>query len=393
MAIRLAFMFAVLQLSGAGLLGRFGLLTAIEVVVIYLSGFEFHAFSTRRYAKRPGRIGLRIALACHRRMLMVSAPIAIGAAVAATLAFRLQLTAVELALFATVVAGGTVAQEMTRFAVMAGGAVPAAAIGFVRSAAWQPLTAFFLMTAEPLQALLSAWAVASIASVIFGAWTLRSAVWSRMRPRARYLLQGIGVARRFYLIASASVIQSNLERFVLQVFLGPEAVGLFAFFQNLANALPALIQAAVTNVFMARILTSFSQRLDDRFLLLKRMFRRVVAASALISVGTVAGAAGLAFLLSEADYLRDIWMLPLLLLGQAMRACSQPSYLALFGAHEDRAILWLSLSTLGVSLAWSVLLVNRMGLHGAVLSQILAGAVILISRQVIFRSYRRQGRI
>lgn len=393
LAIRLAFMFAVLQFSGAELLGRFGLLASIEVVVIYLAGFEFHAFSTRRYARHPGPLGLRIALACHRRLLLVSAPIAVVSALTATLAFKLQLTILELALFAAIVAGGSIAQEMTRFIVMANGAVPAAAMGFIRSALWQPVALLFLATAEPLQAVMSAWAGASLLSVFFGAWTLRSALWSRIRPPARYLLRGVGVARRFYLMASASVIQGNLERFVLQAFLGPEAVGLFAFFQNLANALPALIQAAVTNVFLARILTSFSQRLDERFVLLKQLSRRVLTASALISTCTVAGAASLALLMSKTDYLRDIWMLPLLLLGQTLQAWSQPLYLALFGAHEDRAIMWLSLGTLAASLGWSVLFVDRLGLQGAVLSQLLAGVVILGSRQLVFRSYRRQERI
>jgi hypothetical protein len=60
LAIRLDFMLAILRLSGSKLIDMFCLLVAIDVVVAYLCGLQFHTLTRRRYARRPSPTMLRL---------------------------------------------------------------------------------------------------------------------------------------------------------------------------------------------------------------------------------------------------------------------------------------------------------------------------------------------
>jgi len=391
LGVRLAFMFALLYLSGPALLGQYGLLASIEVVAIYLAGLEFHAFTTRRYARRPGALRLRIALASHARLLCFSVPAAMLGAGVATWLFGLGLTPLALFGFLVIVATGSVAQEMLRFIVMTQRPVAAAILGFIRTALWQPVALLFVATEQPLEALALTWMAAAVVSLLWGGWMLRGAIFSRIRPGSRYLGRGLKAARNYYAMASASVLQSNLERFVLQLFLGPEAVGIFTFFQNLANALPALIQSSVLNVWLAQLLNQFGQGLQGRFALVAQVQRKVLVTCAILSMGVVVGVTGIALVLSRDTYLYNLWILPALLLAQSLIMWSQPLYLGLFGAHRDRIIMIQSLSVLAATLALCVLCVAQLGITGAVVSQLAGGAGLALLRWVVFVRYRRAG--
>lgn len=380
-------MFAVLLLSGPALLGKYGLLVSIEVVAIYLAGFEFHTFTTRRYARRPSETSLGRSLAGHRHLLLLSAPLAMAGSAIAAWALGLGLTAFELAAFMIVIATGTVVQELIRFIVMARDPMMSILVGFCRQALWLPFALLFVGSAEPLEGMLLCWAIAAVISTALGIWVLRSAVWHRHRFKRRYLIQGLNAARNYHITASASVLQGNMERFVIQSFLGPEAVGIFAFFQNLASTLPAFVQAAVLNLWLPNLLSDFGQARPERFVTLRRVVKRAIAVSVITSVGILAGSIALSALTGHLEYLPMIWILVVLLTGQIAQMATQPVHLALYGAHRDRALMRMSLALLGLSLLLSIALVAAFGMTGAVLSQLITGLTIASSRLGLFRFY------
>lgn len=387
LAIRLGFMFAVLAWSGPALLGKYGVLVSIELVAIYLAGFEFHTFTTRRYSRRPSAGMLALCLACHRKMLLISTPLAVVGALVATRALGLNLGWIELAAFAVVVATGTAVQEIVRFIVITRKPLMSVAVQFLRNAGWQPVALLALMSPHPLVWIVIAWSVAAVLSLALAAWLLRDAIRGHRRIPNRYLLHGVGVARNYYLTANASVLQNNLERFVLQSFLGPAAVGVYAFFQNLASTLPALVQSAVLNLWLPNLLEDFGQKTPRRFVTLRHAVVRALLVSVVMSVGIMIGAVVLSVASGHAAYLPMMWMLGVLLLGQVVQMGTQPVHLALYGAHLDRALMILSLATLGASSVASVLLVKRFGIEGAVLSQVTGGVLLTLARLGLFRFY------
>lgn len=366
------------------MLGQYGLLVAIELVVIYLAGLEFHTFTTRRYARRPSLRRLRQCAASHRHMLRFCAPLASTGALTAAWAFGLELTPIQQLSFALVVASGSVAQEVGRFMVLVNKPVAAVVMAFVRTAAWQPLVVPFIEVDGAVSAMLGLWAAVSIAGTLWGLWTMRAALGPRTPVRWRYLVRGVAAARGYFLVASASVLQGNLERFVLQAFLGPAAVGVFAFYQTLANTLPALVQSAVLNVWLSPLLGSYGQRLPDRTEVTRRLMRRCLRVGLWVSVVICAAAWPLAMMASHAEYRQFVWMLPVLLAGQLLLMWSQPLHLALYASHHDRPLTWVSLLMLVLSLTVSIALIDRYGVAGAVVSPLLSAGVLTALRGWMF---------
>ncbi|RYG39222.1 MAG: hypothetical protein EON93_00380 [Burkholderiales bacterium] len=384
-------MFAILQLSGPALLGRFGLLASIHLVVIYLAGFEFHAFTTRRYARHPGDRQLRLAVACHRSMLTISVPLALVSGAILAWTFNVDLTPLEMAFFCTTVAVAAVTQEIVRFLVLAKNPIYSVLIGALRTAYWQPFALIFLLHSSSLLPVLTGWAIGEVAALIWAILLLRRGIFSRVSIKSHYLLHGLWVARRFYLTATASVVQGNLERFVLQTFLGPEAVGIYSFFQNLASTLPALVQASVFNVWLPQILNHFGRQSAERSSMLRRVVRRTWLTSCALGGLIACGVILLSLLTGHQTYVTQSWVLFMLIFAQILQLWTQPLYLAMYGAHRDGAIMRLSLILLAVSLLLSISLISSFGIAGAALSQLLGSAAIALSRSAMFRLFARRG--
>ena len=386
-------MLAILRWSGSTLLGVFGLLVAIDMVVVYLCGLEFHTFTTRRYARRPSPTMLRLCAKSHYQLLMICAPLAVVVAITVTLVLRLNLSATELTLLGTIVATGMLSNEVGRFMVLTDKPLHSVTMTFIRTAGWQPLVLAFLGTNEELTALLALWALGSLLSMSWSLWIMRGALGSTVRLRLRYLLRGLALSRTYYLIASASVLQSNLDRFVLQMMLGPTAVGIFTFFQTLANTLPALVQAAVLNVWLPQILSAFGHQTPKRMELLSRVGRRSWAIGIILSVAIGFTAFPLVWITSRADYLGWLWILPLLLAAQILIAGSQPLHLAIYAAHKDLALMWLSLGILVFGIVISIILVTHFGIAGAVTASLFSAIVVWIGRRWLFRFLTVNNRI
>jgi O-antigen/teichoic acid export membrane protein len=373
-------MLFVLRLSGPELLGKYGLMAAIEVVAIYLSGLELHTFTTRRYARRPSLSRLRLCAACHQRTLVFGAPAAGLAALVAAVALGLALTPPQAACLVLLVASGAVAQEVGRLMVLVNKPVHSVAMSFVRTAVWQPAMVPLLTLAQPLDAMLGLWALASLAGTTWGLWVVRDALGSRCRVPWRYVARGLAQSRAYFVIATSSVLHGHVDRFVLQWYLGPSAVGVLAFFQTLANTLPALVQSAVLNVWLPRLLRDFARKAEDRLVTLGRVCRQCFKVSLLVSALLLSMALPLALITSRPEYLQMLWGLPLLLAGQVLLMWSQPFHLALYGAHHDIVLMVLSLAALAFALTVCIVFVAAFGLVGALLSAPLSATATAAAR-------------
>ena len=394
LVFRLSFMLLLLRFSTSEVLGYYGLLVAIEVVVIYVAGFEFHTFTTRRYARRPSLAQLRLCAASHRRMFCLSIPLAVALTIGALVFLRVRLAAVDIATFVAVVVSGVVAQEVIRYMVLIGKPVQSVWVTFLRGAAWQPLVVPFIdATRHTIHVSIIAWACASAIGTFWALYVMRSALGRSRGPHSRYLRRGFAASLRYYVVTAASVIQGNLERFVLQLLLGPAAVGVFTFFQTLSNTLPALIQSAILNMSLRQLLVGFGQRLSDRAEYLRGLVARCLKASLLMSGLICALGAPLVVITSRPEYLEMLWILPVLLVGQVLMMWTQPIHLALYGGHHDRILMVVSLIALGIGLLLNYALVKAFGLTGAVLVPILVGAGLSIARWRLLLSLQAGGHL
>ena len=392
LALRLGFLLALVHFTSPAVVGLYGLAVAIETVAVYLAGLEFHTFTARRYAPKPSPRRLRLLIHVHCRLLSFTAPLTGLVGVVAASVLNLTSDAASLAALAALLISGAVAQEFGRYLVLAQRPVQSVVMGFLRASAWQPATLPLLSNdVDTLRSLLWLWAGASIFAAAWGAWQLRLSLRTQARVPMRYVLIGLRQARAYYGIATASVLQSNLERFILQWMLGPAAVGIFSFFQTMSNTLSSLVQAAVFNVALPNILSRFGQRAPDRQAYLQQTMRRALQVSLLVSAATCAIAVPIMLLIGRQDYSQSLWMLPLLAIGQTLMIWTQPIHLALYAARHDRLLIFMMGSALLVAILLDVLLISLLGVVGAVIAPVLVGAAISTARRIYSMRLTRLG--
>jgi len=387
LAIRLLFVMVLVRQSSPAVLGYVGLLIAIEMISIYFAGFELHTFSTRRYARHACPSQLRICFGAHLRIFRFSAPLAALVAMGSAWVFDVELEALGFACFAVIAATGTVTQEVNRYLVLMHKPVRSVVMSFLRTAAWMPVVIPLIgAEAESLRAILIAWMLASLLAMSWGLHAVRSALSRHLRMRTRYVLYALRRSFSYYAVATASVVQANVERFVLQVMLGPTAVGIYSLFLTLANTLTALIQAGVLNIFLPRLLVGYGGLQPDRRAFLDEAMKRALVICLIMSVAILAMAVPIVQLTRHADYLSYFWVLPALLAGQTILMWTQPVHLALYGAHHDYLLLGITLSALVVSLAVSAALIGLAGIAGAAVAPVFVSIAIAYVR---WRSFRR----
>ena len=386
LVVKLVFILALLRMSSASVIGNYGLMAAIDLVVIYVAGLEFHTFTARRYALRPTATRLRMCVACHLWLLRGAAPLAAILAVIVAWALNVQLGGPGLLALAVIAGSGAIAQEVMRLMILSGQPVHSVTLGFLRTTGWQPFALPILSPHDNTVVHIAfLWATASVLATAWGVWTVRAKLTWRTKPRARYIQAGITTSWRYYLTGSASVLQGNVEKFILQLALGPTAVGVFAFYQTMANTLPALLQSAILNISLPRLLSEFGQRRCTRMPFLHQLRYRSLIGGVLIGSMILFATWPLLQFASRGLYDAYFWILPLLLVAQLLMMWTQPIHLALYASHHDHELMWLTIGALSASLAITSSLVAAAGLGGAAVSPLVVGVAVATARHVLMQ--------
>lgn len=388
-------MLGLVHWTSANVVGLYGLAASIEAVVVYLAGMEFHTFTARRYALTGERMKLRVLVSSHRRLLIVTAPLAAAIGVVAALSLSFTGDWIALCLLAALMAMGAIAQELGRYLILARRPVQSVVLTLLRTAAWQPFALPFVSTdpTHSLRILLGLWTISTAVGVVWSGFLLRDLWWPLATCRTRYLLRGLKESRAYYAIASLSVVQSNLERFVLQLLLGPAAVGVYSFFQMLSNTLTALVQTATLNIALPNILTRFGQRQSDRFEYLAHLRKRVLQICAVSGTAVCVLTVPLTFALSKPDYMSQLWLLPLLITAQVFMMWTQPIHLALYAARHDKLLVWLMAGALGATLILDFAFIQWLDLRGAVIAPLVACVIVATFRIRFMTQLRAKGEL
>lgn len=227
----------------------------------------------------------------------------------------------------------------------------------------------------------------------WGAYAVRETLGWRALPSRGYLRAGVAKSWRYYLTGSAAVLQGNIERFVLQLLLGPASVGVFVFFQTIANTLPALLQSAVLNFALPGLLVDFGQKRPTRMTLLKQLCSRCLWTGLPLAVVIMLATWPLLTVLSDGKYDVYFWVLPVLIVAQLMTMTTQPIHLAFYGAHRDSMLMWLSLASLAGAIVLTAVMVNELGFVGAVTAPVVVSALVALVRFWFLQYFRSRGQL
>ena len=391
LVIRLGFLLGLLHYATPAVVGTFSLLASIETVSIYFAGLEFNTFTARRYTKAPTPRRLRMLMRAHTFLVAFTAPTTALVGGFATVVLKMALSGPVIALFAVALLMGCILQETGRYLILNNRPVSSILLSVLRTAAWQPAALLLiLLHKDPILAIVCCWAIVVTGAATWSIWTMRNELRSRTRFHLSYLRAGLWKARTYYGISALSALQGNLERFVLQLFLGPASVGVFSYFQTLANTMPSLIQAAILNLSLPQLLTKFGRKTPDRWDYRRKVAKRSMLAGLGVGAAICAIAVPLTTIVSKHDYQSGLWMLPILLVGQVLLVWTQVSHLALYAAHRDSVLLGFAALALAASAVLNLSLISLLGVAGATVAPVLTAGLIAWARQRGLRSLQSE---
>lgn len=361
--------------------GRFGLATATVGYAQYFLGADFYTFTIRELPARgpehwPRLLRTHLAHAARTYALVLPALLAVFAV--GILRWE------DLPWFYVVLTLDHLGQELYRLLTALERPLHANFTFFLRSGAWAYVV-IAVMAAAPSTRVLTTvwmgWTVGCAIGLVAAAAGLRDRIdWGavlRGRPDAEWLRQGTWMGLAFLPGTLSLRGITVFDRYLLQYFTGPQAVGVYSLFSSIGSGIQLFVNYGTTMILFPRLVAAHAQGRREEFdHLLRRMLLAVSATSAVLAV-----AAGLVLvpildrlaspLYRESVAVLWIWLLQAFLMSVAL----VPNY-ALFARRQDRPIRVANVAGLAVSLLVDVWSIPRYGALGAALGPLAASVAL-----------------
>jgi O-antigen/teichoic acid export membrane protein len=362
-------------------MGEYGLVTAGLAFALLAIGLEFYSYTLREMV--PATPAGRVRIIADQITLAIAAFLFVCVLVlAATIAglFPSKLAQWFLLILVT----EHISLEATRILIITARPVRAYIGVFLRGGIWVYAIAILMFTTpstRTLETVLIWWALGGVLAIIFSAYSLANLPWRELRgyrPDWNAILAGLRTARPFMLTAVGALTISYVDRFVIDRFVGREALGIYTFYSTILIGLLSL-GASVSHQFLPKIIAGYTAGPDAYRAALRSFFWSLLA----LALGTTI-IAGLAMrpmltLLRLSAYASEIWVFYVMLPGILLRMLADvPSY-ALYAARSDHSLLFCNLGSALVSMLINVLLIPVFGIYGAALTSGIASGVLFLS--------------
>ena len=276
------------------------------------------------------------------------------------------------------------ALEATRILIITSRSVRAYIGVFLRGGIWVYAIAVLMFTTPSMRTLemvLIWWAFGGIVSIAFAAISLSDLPWRELRgyrPDWKTIAMGLRTARPFMLTAAGALIVSYVDRFVIDEFVGREALGIYTFYSTISIGLLSL-GASISHQFLPKIIAGYAAGAEAYRASLRSFLWSLSALG--LGASIIAGLAmgPMLALLGLSAYASGIWVFYAMLPGVFLRILADvPSY-ALYAARSDNNLLFCNLGAALISTLLNVLLIPVLGIYGAALTSVIASAVLCFS--------------
>ncbi|WP_448030790.1 lipopolysaccharide biosynthesis protein [Bradyrhizobium liaoningense] len=362
-------------------MGEYGLLTAALAFALLAVGLEFYSYTLRELVpatpeRRAKIIADQMGLGAGALLVVV---VAVAGAVA-TGAFPARLAP----WFIVILVTEHISLEATRILIITWRPVRAYIGVFLRGGVWVyaiALLMFAVPSTRTLEMVLIWWAFGGALSIAFSAFSLADLPWRGLegyRPDLKTIREGLRTARPFMLTAAGALVISYVDRFVIDAFVGREALGIYTFYSTILIGLLSL-GGSVSHQFLPKVIAGYAAGPDAFRAALRSFFWSMLAlASGTMIISSLAMAPMLAAL-GLSVYGAGIGVFYVMLPGIFLRMLADvPSY-ALYAARSDNHLLICNLGAAVVATLLNVLLVPRLDIYGAALAGGIASASLFLS--------------
>ena len=193
-----------------------------------------------------------------------------------------------------------------------------------------------------------------------------------------WILKGLYVSMPYILGSLAYKTIEFSDRYLIDYFLGKQAVGVYAFFSNMANVLNIILFTVVVSVLYPDLVESILSKNKVRFTIIYRQFKKEIMFYAL-GVGILL----LVFLpliliyIGKSEYVHQIYIFVLLLLANIALNLSFLYHFVIYAYKKDwkifKATAWAAL--MNIILNW--FLIPYWGIGGAAFSTLISFGLVM----------------
>jgi O-antigen/teichoic acid export membrane protein len=240
----------------------------------------------------------------------------------------------------------------------------------IRGASWMPfaMLTMYSSSLNAMDVILFYWGIGSMIAAIIGVWYLRSFLQIQKNNFTWSWLRTAFLKSRYYFaVAILTHIHVYADRFIIQLHLGEESVGLIGFYQNFANTIQTFVQTGVVSILLARLLQT-TQMFDWQAVhtISRRMLIISLALSGIISIALFISMPLIINKLDRKEYEPLLEIFPWLLIGNIIVVAGLTPHLRLYALHRDSLLMRIYLFIAPLSVLSNMILVPRFGIHGAV---------------------------
>jgi len=362
-------------------MGEYGLLTAALAFALLAIGLEFYSYTLREMV--PASPAMRARIIADQMVLGLLALLAVG--VFALAAIIVDLFPPHLVpWFLLILITEHISLEATRILIITERPVRAYIGVFLRGGIWVYVMAVLMLTApstRTLESVLMWWAFGGSLAIAFSAMSLSNLPWRELRgyrPDWNVIVAGLATARPFMLTAAGALVISYVDRFVIDRFLGREALGIYTFYSTILIGLLSL-GGSVSHQFLPKVISGYAAGVEPYRAALRTFFWSllILALGTMVISGLLMGP--MLDLLGLSLYSSGVWVFYAMLPGIFLRMMADvPSY-ALYAARSDNSLLICNLGAALTSTLLNLLLVPIFGIYGAALTGGAVSFVLFVS--------------
>ncbi|MCK1382421.1 polysaccharide biosynthesis C-terminal domain-containing protein, partial [Bradyrhizobium sp. 24] len=277
-----------------------------------------------------------------------------------------------------------VSLEATRILIITWRPVRAYIGVFLRGGIWVYAIAVLMFAApstRTLETVMVWWALGGMAAIAFSAFSLSELPWRELggyRPDLKNIRQGLWIARPFMLTAGGALVISYVDRFVIDAFVGRDALGIYTFYSTILIGLLSL-GASVSHQFLPKVIAGYTAGRDAYRTALRSFFWSMLALVCATMILSAFAMRPMLALLGLSTYAASIGVFYAMLPGIFLRMLADvPSY-ALYSARSDKYLLICNLGSAAVSTVLNVTMIPVLGIYGAALAGGIASAALFVS--------------
>lgn len=375
-------------------LGLYGLLATTIVMVVQLVGFDFYLFNTREILStdlhsRPKFV--RDQFLVHLLFYCVFFPFVLVVFFADILPWSIIVPFYFLLILEHL------SQELSRLYTTLSQPVFANFLFMLRTAGWIivfVLACYLSPDVCTFEELLIFWLIGSVVSVTVGCVPMTKWDWGKQwlaAPDWQWIKGGIVASLPIYIGTIGLQTIDLADRFILKIYQSTEIVGVYVFYQNLANIIQTAIVTGLIMIVAPRMTQAY---LNNRKHDYQQYYRQ-------ITLGILIGGSVLILLLLAImpvvlDYMgkvefKDNILVFYVLMGSVFTMLlAMLPYYSLFVRKRDKTLMSVMLAAALINLVLNLVLIPRYGMLGASIATLVAFGVVLLSRFISLGYFVRQ---